>query len=338
VGYPWAASVHNIWDANSDGRGAGDSGGRSSWTARPELADYVSFYGFMIYYLNELEGGGGVSSALGLKEPSEIVSSPSQSAPSSNRDELLDQASPVLVLGGYSYGSMITTHLPPVDVVLDAFRFVVVGSAESEVLSRASSLSGRTNKEQAARTLRSGRSLDVRDAIRSSLHCTAIGGPNSENGSRRSSRDSRRSIEGLRRSFSKKVGSKCDGTENEPEIIETVPTKDVPVPDIRYLLISPLLPPISSFATMFSKITFTPRESSRVSYNNFDVKLTTRPSLAIYGDQDFFTSGRKLRKWCETLTSKPGSTFRFAEIAGAGHFWHEEGSASSMRSAVRDWL
>jgi len=72
--------------------------------------------------------------------------------------------------------------------------------------------------------------------------------------------------------------------------------------------------------------------------NDFDVKLTTRPSLAIYGDQDFFTSGRKLMKWCETLASNPGSKFQYEEIEGAGHFWHEEGAALRVKAAIREWL
>src|SRR5436190_3450724 len=36
-------------------RGAGESDGRTSWTARPELGDYISFYGFMVHYIHGLE-------------------------------------------------------------------------------------------------------------------------------------------------------------------------------------------------------------------------------------------------------------------------------------------
>jgi hypothetical protein len=276
-------------------------------------------------------------------ESSAETSSPTHSSPSLNGSSEAGQANTILVLSGYSYGSLIAAHLPPVNVVLETFESVPVGSVEATIIEQASDLSARANKELQAKILRRGRSLEVKDAIRNSPHCVAVG--SSEEGSRRSSRDSRTSIEGLRRNMSKKVASKCGSNLNESkaEVVETLPSKHVPTPDIRYLLISPLLPPVSSFTSMFSKITFTPREGSSVSQtkiicNDVDVKLTTHPSLAIYGDQDFFTSARKLRKWNEGLASKPESKFRFEEVAGAGHFWHEEGVAAKLKAVVRDWL
>lgn len=98
-------------------------------------------------------------------------------------------------------------------------------------------------------------------------------------------------------------------------------------PQTNYLLISPLMPPISSLAIMFSK--HLPRN---------ETKLVENPTVALYGGEDFFTSQKKLRGWAEGLKAKPGSQFIFHEVAKAGHFWREDGSDSQMRSAIREWL
>ncbi|KAE8394698.1 hypothetical protein BDV23DRAFT_146960 [Aspergillus alliaceus] len=67
-------------------------------------------------------------------------------------------------------------------------------------------------------------------------------------------------------------------------------------------------------------------------------QLCTHPSLAIYGNQDTFTSASKLNKWSDELSHAPRSQFRSAEIDGAGHFWREDGVESQARDALRNWL
>jgi pimeloyl-ACP methyl ester carboxylesterase len=128
------------------------------------------------------------------------------------------------------------------------------------------------------------------------------------------------------------------------------PLRIIKLSQICYLLISPLLPPISLFATMFSKLddhqdlrktnaaspapSIPPHDGLTHSENI----LVNHPTLAIYGTKDFFASQRKLRQWAENLTSQQHSLFRFREISGAGHFWQESGVEKELRCAIREWL
>lgn len=126
---------------------------------------------------------------------------------------------------------------------------------------------------------------------------------------------------------------------------EVIPSVDIQVPKTSYLLISPLLPPISTLATMFSK--FGNKEGSEHSSPSHPgiagseasrEKLLVHNTLAIYGDKDLFTSRRKLRDWAEHLACERNSKFRFREIPGAGHFWVGDGVEEQMRAAVREWV
>lgn len=86
--------------------GASDSGGQTSWTGKPELCDYISAYGFMLKYL-----------------------------------QLLAPSKPVeLVLGGYSYGSMMVYHQPKVEDVVGLFASPKSGSLATELLAKAREL------------------------------------------------------------------------------------------------------------------------------------------------------------------------------------------------------
>jgi len=176
-----------------------------------------------------------------------------------------------------------------------------------------------------------------------------MGGEESDPGSRRMSRHSRRSLDGLRRSLDisrRKLNSKNHSSEEESELPkdERLPPVDITLPQTSYLLISPLLPPISMFATMFSNVGL--NDTGNKSPPNKGGKdgvltgkiLTNYTTLAIYGDKDFFTSQRKLRKWVEHLAGVPESRFQFKEIRGAGHFWHEDGVEEQMRVTVREWV
>jgi len=80
-------------------RGAGDSDGRTSWSGKPELVDYVSFARFFLHYMLHF------SKAYDVSQPPE--------AP--NRKVLN------IILGGYSYGSMITQQVLPAGDILKQF-------------------------------------------------------------------------------------------------------------------------------------------------------------------------------------------------------------------------
>ncbi|GFF65675.1 hypothetical protein IFM47457_01118 [Aspergillus lentulus] len=95
-------------------RGAGESGGRTSWTAKPELADYVSFYGFMLHYLHSLKED---HARQNNRSPGPNSAPPAESTGNSKSAS----GDVHLILGGYSYGSMVASHLPTVDVVARLF-------------------------------------------------------------------------------------------------------------------------------------------------------------------------------------------------------------------------
>ncbi len=55
--------------------------------------------------------------------------------------------------------------------------------------------------------------------------------------------------------------------------------------------------------------------------------------LAIYGDEDEFTSISKYRAWSEKL----GRGMTVVEIAGGTHFWHGR-AGNEMQQTVIAWL
>jgi alpha/beta superfamily hydrolase len=86
--------------------------------------------------------------------------------------------------------------------------------------------------------------------------------------------------------------------------------------DVSYLLVSPLLPPISTLISL-------PFGSNS---NNIDhmQKFKERRTFAVWGDQDIFTSAAKLRNWAEDLHQQ-NQNFVWIEVQGASHFWREDG-------------
>lgn len=255
----------------------------------------------------------------------------------------------ILVLGGYSYGSLIAMNLPSIDAILARFTNIIEGTAEAEIRLRAFNLSTQWNTEAYCKPRR-GRSLMVEDATRDTSHSIAMGGDESEPGTRRKSRESRRSVNLIRQSIDRsrqRLRPRKSSSEEVPASIysdEKLTSTEELLPETHYLLISPLLPPISMFATMFTKLDSrrhdhlpfpTRRHNGRLSLPTEN--LLHHPTLAIYGDRDFFTSPKKLRKWAEHLAEAEDSRFRFREIAGAGHFWHEEGVEAEMRNAIGSW-
>ena len=155
-------------------------------------------------------------------------------------------------------------------------------------------------------------------------------------------------LEGVKRSLDRvkeKLSSRRLGSIEGIAGGQTSPDIEPTIPEVSYLLVSPILPPISSFASMFSTLSFRDKMMSVSPHVHDDSasteqssELVIRPSCAVYGDRDFFTSPKKLRRWGEQLQRKPDSRFRFFEIDGAGHFWHEDGARERLKWAVREWL
>jgi hypothetical protein len=107
---------------------------------------------------------------------------------------------------------------------------------------------------------------------------------------------------------------------------------------ISYLLVSPLLPPVSNLLTIFTTLSLKVQGSSQsqtLPCPNPADQLSTHRSLALAGNLDSFVSATKLEKWSDEITHMPGSQFQFRMIDGADHFWRDNERA---RLVLRVWL
>ncbi|OAP55116.1 hypothetical protein AYL99_10816 [Fonsecaea erecta] len=311
-------------------RGASGSAGRTSWTGKPELADYVSVYGFMVCYID----------AIFRRLPGE------NDAPPANKP-------PVLILGGYSYGAMIASHLPAVDLVIDLFRSPAPGSAESEIRRRATDLAqyarAYLDMHSGSPTLTTprvrGSSAAVGEPGKKHSPGVIMGGYESDAASRRrvSRENSGRSVDGERiRQSLDRIRRKIISQPSSPS---AQATKDAAVesalvqPEVAYVIVSPILSMAAGFTTMFSKLRFTrkDREIPSSSPKREFHELMVRPCCCCYGTRDGFTSAAKLERWAQDLQSQPGS--RLVTVsADTGHFWHEAEGIVRLRQGLAEFL
>lgn len=374
--------------------------------------DYISFIGFFVYYLSGLRPlppppSPGNSHGHHRDDPTNLPASRALPSPSSPTDAApplppLPPPGITLILGGYSYGSLLTTYLPPARTLLDRFARAGDRTPEARIRSQALDLAARWNLSAsvAAASVHGPRSRSVGvvpDPGRMSMGGSERMSGESSGGGKRFDSVIRQSLERSRRRFRswRPVGdgvglnsrpSTAGKGEGEGEGAASSIAHDdddddqntVSLQQVCYLLISPLLPPISLFATMFSKphddddrhqhqhnnhheddekssthnnpttrlltpnLSSPSSPSSPLSNTLPPSTLTTSPTLAIYGTRDFFSSHRKLRAWAEALAARPNSRFGFREVHGAGHFWLEQGREGGvereLRRGIREWV
>ncbi|KAI9840742.1 MAG: hypothetical protein M1838_003926 [Thelocarpon superellum] len=320
-------------------RGAGTSRGHTSWTAKPEILDYMSFAGFFMHYLHLI--GSSSASFQTRRHVSDATLSPIPSNTILPTEKMvISKHTTVLILGGYSYGSMIATSLPPIKSIVARFADGQTGTTEAEITLRAARLAHQWGNEQRQKAMASWartRRPNGPGSHRSSPHMLFVmGGEESEPGSRRTSRDTRRSLDSIRKSFdfsrerrNYKRGD-SSGSEGRGSQEDEAPRMMTPSPTTAFLLISPLLPPISTLATFFTD----PARSFNQEPAAVQSRLTTHATLALYGTRDTFTSLKKLHKWSLELSNTTGSRFSSAEVPGAGHFWSEEDVEERFRESV----
>ncbi|KAK4124328.1 hypothetical protein N657DRAFT_543811, partial [Parathielavia appendiculata] len=134
-------------------RGAQGSAGKTSWTAKAERADYMSVVGFAIHYVHFLDPfGRGAPAGRGNASPDDemveddggfgstiCVGPPTPSPPDP------PEPTPILLLGGYSYGAMVTSQLPSVETIAALFDIPECGTHAAEVRLRAQHLAEMQN-------------------------------------------------------------------------------------------------------------------------------------------------------------------------------------------------
>ncbi|RNJ52690.1 hypothetical protein D7B24_003089 [Verticillium nonalfalfae] len=116
-------------------RGAGHSAGRTSWTAKAERNDYMSFIGFMVHYIHFLDP----------YRPAPDASSPPTSSPAPDLSSRDERDQPILLAAGYSYGAMVTSQLPPLPQILSRFAAPPAISAAADIRLRAEHLAAQQN-------------------------------------------------------------------------------------------------------------------------------------------------------------------------------------------------
>ncbi|KAL8825731.1 MAG: hypothetical protein Q9191_004234 [Dirinaria sp. TL-2023a] len=316
-------------------RGAGNSKGRTSWSGKPESYDYISFIGLFVYYLDALQ------QLESNNDATHFPDTPLQPIPTGvplNDNATSPNPNMKLILGGYSYGSIIASHLPPIEIILRHFALVSKGALEAEVKIRASCLARERKKDVQIEN-------DLHESDQSSYAATvAMGGDESDPYSRKMSRGPRRSMDTIRRSFDRSrrhlVHKSSNGGIHSPSE-ESIASHPLQAPEICYLLISTVLPPMSRLAMLFGN--FGNSASSNNLYHHLTpediiTKLSNLATLVVYGSKDIFTSHKKMRSWCEAVKARSQSRFSFHEVLNAGHFWREDGAETELRSTIRDWV
>jgi len=197
-------------------RGAGASKGRTSWQSKPEQSDYISFIGFMVFYLHLLSPPQAPpNQPIFTRSDYDLTPVPSQALPPPHTEHLSPKSSrpsitiqsersdgnPRLLLAGYSYGALITSSLPAIlSSIIAPFQNPLPASAHAEIRLRAECLAAQQNESmhQNVSSLleslhhRRGRSLGADDL----LHSPKIRGGvrmGGDEDSRRASHDSYRS-------------------------------------------------------------------------------------------------------------------------------------------------
>lgn len=313
-------------------RGAGESAGRTSWTGNGERNDYMSLVGFLVSYLEKLRTTSPTAEELRLSEIN-------------------------LILAGYSYGSLVLAQLPSIKTILQRLENPVAGTAEAEIILRATKLASETKHhleiDHSPASPR-GRQLRPEDAAATSLgrrtgvSPITVGGEETDPSTRRRSRDSRRSTDLIRKSMDAVHIGRKRRSENiqKPEKTNSSSTAssggDGSRPDIatHYLLISPVILPLTN--------SLCPPGPPSVGLGSLSIRtqsnsaagsqFLSHPTLVVFGSKDVFTSSKRLRSWSEKQVKLSHSRFEWAEIEGAGHFWSEEGAMEGLLEMVKGWI
>ncbi|KAF2823251.1 hypothetical protein CC86DRAFT_298621 [Ophiobolus disseminans] len=313
-------------------RGAHGSQGRTSWSGRPELDDYTSFAAFFMHYLSYLRPHPASNANLAA----EIPSKPSPTGQSEQVASGQAAETPTIILGGYSYGSLILKHLPPVPMILQPFESPIAGSAHDEVVLKAHKLADQSNLAWINLARRKDRERRLAKKGHGAKPSVTMGGEETSPDKRRTSRDIRRSVDrGLSVDFGNRLRSLSHRRRKDESPVTSLERTDaspITMPEVRYLLVSQLTTPTSTLAAPALVHKFWNKTRER-----FQDVLSKHATLAIYGDQDMFASAKKLRSWCAQMRDASRVHFSSVEVTGAGHFWVEKGVEAKLRAALRDW-
>ncbi|EGX89943.1 hypothetical protein CCM_08196 [Cordyceps militaris CM01] len=340
-------------------RGAGHSAGKTSWTAKPERLDFQSVVAFLSYYIHHLDPVQGASSD--RDEPPTTLDGVANGAPT---DTTTACERPVLVIGGYSYGSLITAQLPPLETILEPFAAPSSASHEAQIRLRAASLAEQQNTiirraRDALRESSSPKKSPSKRGVRvgggdegalSPRRSTSAGGR-----SRSVSRELEEKLHELAAKTKASLAAAAPRPHrhvpSETSALDKVPeesTNDGPAqgrlprlpafaaPRPAYLLLSPI-PGLASHLVTLRVLPGALSRARRPEDDPAEAKLVRRPTLAVHGGADLFVLPYKAREWVARLAGAAGSRFRGIEVPAAGHFWAEPGVLDTLLALVREF-
>lgn len=264
-----------------------------------------------------------------------------------------------MLLAGYSYGSLILSKILPIPAVIQRFETAERGTAAAEIIMRARRLARaarETRDAQSASTDSRGRQVSATGSTSSASQHTrpspvVIGGEETDASERRRSRDTRRSASVVRevprrikahiRHYSDGHKSLSDsdtaGKQPSSEASSSV-ASSLPVVSVSYLLISPVLPPLSHTLVSPSSLASLLSTSKGAMDKDTGIGSLQQPSLVVFGSTDGITSAKRLKAWCEKLASQSPDNWQWAEIDRAGHFWREENTMRELTRSVSEWV
>lgn len=258
-----------------------------------------------------------------------------------------------LLLGGYSYGSLVLARLPSPSTITKRFQEAVIGTAAAEIVLRARTLAKATL--QAAQGVRTPARPRARTHAASSptqgpkASPVMVGGEETNPSQRRHSHDSKRSADIVRMSVEVphriKARIRRHSDKSKPETVSVKQERTATgaygaAPHVRvcYLLISPVLLPFTSMLCPPGPPTPTLSFSRRVNEDSSGSLFVQRPTLALFGTSDAFTSSRRLRAWAEKqANASSNANFSWEQINNAGHFWREEGVMEALQARISSW-
>ena len=343
-----------------DFRGAGLSKGRTSWTGRGEKEDYGTVVGVGICLVVELlklfrEGAAETldTDAIGSGQENpyqlEVSTTGVSHAPSFESHTEDPKRSVTFILAGYSYGSLIASLLSPLSTICEQMAQPSAGSPAAEIRLRGRHLARELYHEAFLQPRQPCARKNVRSQRKRSQPSPRmiIGGEKSPNAHTNCETERGRSMDTIKKSVEKSASRfhlrsrshqrniHSHGPDDSVAEINAASIPPLAFPKIspHFLLLSPILPPLSSLLTGFTYHHFS---SSAVQQQ---VNLRHHPTLAVFGIEDGFTSYKRLQKWARGFQeSGTGGRFTVVGIEGAGHFWREEGVEGKLREVVREWV
>lgn len=283
-----------------------------------------------------------------------------------------------LLLAGYSYGALILARLPPVSTILHRFHSAEIGTAGAEIILRARTLAKQTrlsleevygpSSPRGRQQLRPDDATTSPTKQRIAASPIIMGGEETDPSARRRSRDSRRSMDFVRKSVEmpKRVkahlkrdstpgsSSPRKGSKDSESATPASPTPTTPamIPPIsagshgpptvraRYLVISPVLLPFTQTLLPPGPPNLVTGFRRNSGDSNAGAQFLANPTLALFGSSDGFTAARRLRGWAEKMSkdAQVSSKFEWQEIEGAGHFWREAGVMQELQAKVSGWV